>query len=155
MAATAYKGFSPEHPTELNVSQVEQHDREKEELKTSKAFEENFKGFSGNHKPSIRAVLQRVFASIYGTMRVFPCSIPVHVQCMHTHMVESAKYAKGKHFPHTEEEGRKKERMRKIKERKKNILKTLTCPLSFIKSLPLPPIFHLPSLPLPPIFHLP
>eukprot|EP00729_Bicosta_minor_P028821 gene28821-4955_t len=47
VAATAYKGFDPEHPTELNVSQVEQHDREKEELKTSKAFEENFKGFSG------------------------------------------------------------------------------------------------------------
>ena len=46
-------------------------------------------------------------------------------------MVESAKYAKGKHFPHTEEEGRKKERMRKIKERKKNIKNTY-----------LPSIFH-------------
>ena len=42
-----YKGFDPDHPTEVNRSQADQVDQEKEALKTNFTRRESLKGFQG------------------------------------------------------------------------------------------------------------
>lgn len=43
----AYKGFDPDHPTEVNRSQADQVDQEKAALKTNFTRRESLKGFQG------------------------------------------------------------------------------------------------------------